>query len=81
LFFNFLFCFSFTAQSFALGYHPGASPVLCPEDREDLSNPSLPSSSEFQFFAPRFFLSILPLKNGMKRSANQGKPISVLAVF
>jgi hypothetical protein len=72
----------FTAQSSARCYHPSASPVLYPEDWEDPSNPPLRSSNEFQFFVlPRFFSSVLLLKNGKERSANQREPISVLAVF
>jgi hypothetical protein len=72
----------FTAQSSARCYHPSASPVLYPEDREDPSNPPLQSSNEFQFFVlPRFFSPVLLLKNGMERPANQREPFSVLAVF
>jgi hypothetical protein len=41
--------FFFTPQSYARCYHPNASLVLYPEDREDASNPRLLSSNEFQF--------------------------------
>jgi hypothetical protein len=72
----------FTAQSSACCHHPSASPVLYPEDWEDPSKPSLPSSNEFQFFVlPRFFSPVLLLKNGMERPVNPREPISVLAVF
>jgi hypothetical protein len=41
--------FLFTPQSYARCYHPSASLVLYPEDREDTSNPRLLLSNEFQF--------------------------------
>jgi hypothetical protein len=74
--------FFFTVQCYGLCYRPSASAVLYPEDLEDPSNPPFPSSNEFQLFVlPRFFSPVLVLKNGMERSANQRKSISVLAVF
>jgi hypothetical protein len=72
----------FTAQSSGRCYHPSASPVLYPEDREDPFSPPFPSLTVFQFFcAFGFFSAVLLLKIEMEWDGNQRKRISVLAVL